>query len=460
MVIKSLVSLVLIAFWMTTCSWISVGHSHEGLNLESASESHFELSTSGKFFTDIYFPYQKNIAPKTFNQFATSAWLQLDGQLNDNLSGRLIYQGDFFDGNNSRLTGDKAGTHLRNTIREGYGHYTNMGWELKAGRQIISWGKSDVVNPTDFLSAKDYSYLVADDETRRVASTGLWSSWTPEEGRSPLNVTLVWMPYFAQSKWLISPDVIPAQVVVGGVETPDPILANGEVAAKLTYTGDSWDSSISAFSGWDHRPYLKEINHTVMPPIVTNLSQSFSRINALGADGSYVSGKWIYRGEGAYVRTPNNDGANTLIKPTHFNSAWGVERPVSDDFRIQGQFLYKYYPQYTAIDQTTGADLISSSINRQIAQTNALIFRYQEQSQPGATFRLSYANDENHFDAEIFYMRYFNGGDYLIRPKASYAWTDLFRTTLGVDYYGGPSDRALGTSSTYNSVFFEAKYSF
>ncbi len=317
-----------------------------------------------------------------------------------------------------------------------------------------------MVNPTDFLSAKDYTYLVPDDEVRRVASTGLLASLTPNEGVSPWNITLVWMPLFAQSKWLISKDVITQQTVVGGVETPEPLFENGEVAAKLIYTGESWDSSLSAFSGWDHRPFLKEINHTVIPPISANLNQGFNRINALGADGSYTNGKWVYRGEAAYVRTPNHDGLNTLVEPSFINSVWGVERPISDDFRMQAQFLFKYYPQYTAIDQTTGADLISQVINRQIAQTNALIFRYQEQSQPGATLRFSYANSENHIDTEIFLIQYFNGGDYLIRPKVSYAWTDVFRTTVGVDYYGGPPDRALGASSAYNSVFLEAKYSF
>ena len=61
-----------------------------------------------------------------------------------------------------------------------------------------------------------------------------------------------------------------------------------------------------------------------------------------------------------------------------------------------------------------------------------------------------------------FKARYGNfiGGDYLIRPKFSYAFTDALKGTLGMDYYGGPMDRPLGQLQVFNSVFVEGKYSF
>ncbi len=57
-------------------------------------------------------------------------------------------------------------------------------------------------------------------------------------------------------------------------------------------------------------------------------------------------------------------------------------------------------------------------------------------------------------------MENFNGQDYLVRPKVSYAATDRLKYTLGADFYGGPSERFLGSLSPYNSIFGEAKYSF
>ena len=48
---------------------------------------------------------------------------------------------------------------LRPRLREGYLYLRRPGLEVRAGQQIIPWGQADAVNPTDFLTAKDYTFF-------------------------------------------------------------------------------------------------------------------------------------------------------------------------------------------------------------------------------------------------------------------------------------------------------------
>ena len=49
--------------------------------------------------------------------------------------------------------------------------------DLRAGRQIIAWGRADGVNPTDNLSGQDLTLLVPDDDDRRLGTTAVRASY-------------------------------------------------------------------------------------------------------------------------------------------------------------------------------------------------------------------------------------------------------------------------------------------
>jgi hypothetical protein len=233
---------------------------------------------------------------------------------------------------------------------------------------------------------------------------------------------------------------------------PAQTLGHSETALKAAYNGQGWDASLLVFRGYNHLPEFELTSVTGTPPALTaNVSQVFHRIKAMGGDGSYTAGAWIFRLETAYVWTENNDGSNPMIQPSRWDSVLGVERPLGDDFRIQLQGVYRYIPAFTDPALAT---------QPQIAQANALLLGYQFKSRPGATFRVAYSNERNGIDAELFMVGNFVGGDYLIRPKGSYHWTESLTTTLGLDYYGGPADRPLGSLQPFNSLFLEAKYVF
>ena len=400
---------------------------------------------TGRVFTDIYAPTRDEPLRTDLRQASTSIWLQADPKLGERSSAHLTLTGDYFE---TALPGNPDIRRLRVGLREAYVAYAHQGWEFRVGRQIIPWGKSDAVNPTDFLSAKDYTFLNPDEEVRRVAATSVLTTWTPSRGSSPLSVTFVWTPVFPQTRLLIPPSALPEAGGPVTVDTdptsPSANLSNSETALRLSYAGDGWDAAVTAFRGFNHMPEFTFSGTTVFP--------TFNRVRALGADLSFTSGRWIFRGESSYIWTQNDRGTNPLIQPSHWDSVIGIERPVGDDFRAQIQVLYRVHPRFT--------DPEDAAVGAEIAKANALLLGYQFQSRVGATFRIAYEPEKSDFQAELFTIGNFMGGDYLLRPKLTYAWSDALKTTLGTEYYAGPLDRPLGALQVYNSLFLEAKYSF
>jgi hypothetical protein len=379
------------------------------------------LALSGRVFTDVYAPVRDaDTAPYRLN--SASLWLQGDAKAGDATSGRFV------------LDATTNAPYL--VVREAYADYFKNGFELRAGQLIVPWGKSDAINPTDFLSAKNLTRFNPDEEVRRLGAPILWAAWTPSGGTSPLTFTVVAVPVFAQTQLLIPPTAVPTGVNLNtqpNVATPT--LANTETALKIAYNGSSWDASLTAFRGWNHAPDL----YVVAPP--ASLGFTFHHVRALGGDASFTSGKWIFRAESAYVWTETDP----LVEPAHWDSVLGVERPLGDDFRIQAQLYVRTHPSYV--------DPFGP-----VANANALLQGYQFATRESFTLRFSY--DRESWAAELFALANVQGGDYLLRPKATYSISDALKATAGLDWYAGPDDRMLGAMKAYSSVFLEAKYLF
>ncbi len=434
------------------------------LLMGNAGESAPSAGLSGEASADAYFPTRESHG-KNFTQLHSRLELQGDLRLSEPLSARAVYAADFFEGKESRLTGNRGGTHLEHELKEGWLEYFRGGWQLRAGQLILPWGKSDAINPTDFLSAKDGKILSHESERHRKGGLAFLMNVTPAQGSSPWSITLVLQPRFPESKVLVPPAALPAGITLEDTERPSVRPENTEVAAKLSYSGDGWDGSLSAFYGWNHKPEFAEIDHRIVataagPLLLARGTQLFRRIRAIGADASLSKGDWVYRLESAYTFTENNDGKNPTVLPSHWSSVLGLERPILERFRIQAQLLSKLYPRFTAPNDAGGRDSVSAALNRQIAAANALIHQYQEKWETAATLRVSYETSSSPFRAEILYYQSINGGDWYLQPLLSYGFIDNFRVYLGSDQYGGPGWRSLGSLRTYNSVFTEMKYAF
>jgi hypothetical protein len=409
---------------------------------------------NGRIYTDHYL-YTSGSKPGSFEQSSLSGWIDYDQHHETGFGVRAIGQFDLIATSITEPDQPRLIAHLR----EGYASYLGTGLEVRVGQQIIPWGKSDGVNPTDYFTAKDYTLLNPDDEIKRQGAIAASVSFTPESGASPFTFQFVTLANYPQSKLLIPDQAIPSGVSFQKYpDSPTPFLTkNFEFGGKLSYQKSDFDCSISAFSGYSAFPeYLVDRSNFSVKPI--NPAEK-----AVGGDASFTVGSYVIRLETA-LHLPENGSASDpmagLVQPNHWDSVVGAERPIGDDFRIQAQFLMRWYTDYTDPVIDSGNAKLNQLILG-VAQANSLILNYQYQSNPGATFRFSYANDHSNWNADLFLIGYFaKNQDFLLRPQVGYTPITNLKLALGADLYGGDASRPLGALKSRSATFFEARYLF
>lgn len=442
-----------------SCSVIALGIWLLSAQLSFAAELG---EITGRIFTDQYpLLYNSESRASVLQQSSVSLWLEASPQISERWGAHGVYAANFFARSIVGTVGAAGSNDLsyQGQLREGYLGFLSDGLELRAGRQIIPWGKSDGVNPTDYLTAKDYTFLNPDDETRRTGAETLLLSWTPRNGNSPFNFNFIFQPSYPQNRLLIPSTAIPA-----GLPIPVQVNASApaefssefqQVAIKAAYLGAHFDVSLSAFRGWSATPQYMLEESAIVPKSV--------RESAVGADASFSSGASTFRIESALHMPEGGMPGDTLfgvLQPWRWTTVAGIERPFGESFRGQLQFVFQNSLQSLSAESYTDSSLVSTAIQREIGKTNALLLDFQRANQFGATFRLAYAPEASRWNMEAVSLVYFPGGDYYLRPLVGYRPMENVKLSVGADLYGGPADLRLGALRSYSTAFAEAKYVF
>jgi hypothetical protein len=424
-------------------------------DLVHAEESSY--SFSGRVYSDQYFPTNPSTTYSSgIFQSSISAWLDFQAKLSKSTSFHTVGQLDAF----LRSMAEPNESSFGGKLREAYLSFQNDSLELRAGQQIIPWGKSDGVNPTDYFTAKDYTLLNPDEEVKRTGAPSILLSFTPKNGTSPFNFTGVFQAYYPQTKLLIPDQAIPSGVQFQKYPfAPTPFQTETvEFGAKLSYLKNDFDFSFSAFRGMNHfAQYVYEIASNQIVP--KNIQQT-----VFGGDVSFTFGDYVFRAETGYF-IPDQGRENTdlygLVQPTHLDSVAGIEHTFFDDFHAQVQVLYRYHVGYLNPSLYTTANPILTQIQQSVARSNGLLLNFQRQDNLGGTFRIGYANETSDWTADVFLFGYFaEGQDYLLRPQISYKLIEGLKFTAGGDFYGGDETRPLGALQKNSSVFVEGRYVF
>lgn len=414
-------------------------------------------SLTGRIYTDHYFPTQSSTTyPDGIIQSSLSAWLELKENFSDSFALLAVGQMDVF----YRSLSEKTKSSVTGKLREGYFNYHNDSLDIRAGQQIIPWGKSDGINPTDYFTAKEYTLLNPDDEVRRLGAPGFMMSITPNEGTSPITLTGVFQASYPQTKFVIPDQLIP--VGVNFVMYPDAPRAfttdSVEFGGKIAYQKSDFDLSASIFRGFNHFPqflYTASLN---------KISPFHYKQTAFGGDASFSVGELVIRAESAYI-IPDEGNQDTtyygVLEPTHWDTVVGVEHTFLDDIHTQVQFLYRYHVNYLDPSMVTGMTPQLTQIYQTLGRTNGLLLNFQREQNFGATFRVGYSSETSAWTADLFLVGYFaQGQDYLLRPQVSYKAMEGLRLLAGGEFYGGEQSRPLGALYKNSAVFFEGRYLF
>lgn len=164
------------------------------------------------------------------------------------------------------------------------------------GRQIIRWGKTDILTPTDRFAPRDYLASVVDSDFLGVSAARVTIA---DRGNS---LDLVWQPWFTPSRtplfnqrWTaLPPQASGVAIVDQGSNYP----GRSQFGARWNQVLPRGEYSVSFFDGFNHLP---SFNSAVDPISRTARTQRFfPRMRMLGGDAAVPFSWFTLKGEAAH----------------------------------------------------------------------------------------------------------------------------------------------------------------
>lgn len=326
-------------------------------------------------------------------------------------------------------------------LREAFFRYSTNQWELKAGRQIVTWGVADGIRITDLVSPMDYSEFLAQDyDDIRIPENGFRLKYS----HSKFNIEGVFIPvaeFFQlpvddENPWsVLSSLTMPYTLNMHN--TPEKKLSNSEFGARLSVFLSGIDFSVSALHTWNKMPVINKSLSANMDSIYLNAQ--YGRMDMLGVDLSVPVWKFVVRAEAAAYLAELQEmdmpvSSNATLAKNSINSLIGIDWYPGNDWSIMVQYSHKYisdYEECIANKQNTG--LATLNISKKLLQTMLTLSSF------------------TYFDV--------SNNSFFNRSSVNYALTDQINLTMGYDWIHG--DKGSFAIYRYNSEYWvKAKFSF
>jgi hypothetical protein len=189
------------------------------------------------------------------------------------------------------------------------------GFQLRLGRQLVSWGAADGLVLTDVVCPPNLTaYAGLDFAGSRLAVDGLRLRYV----FPVLALEALWLPLFTPARLPGEANplrgvFIPAALDLGGAALPVSLLeasppraiADGEYGLRVSAYTPALDFSLAVFYGWNDIPYIKKsiiLSGTTPPsPAGIELAPGYGRTLMAGADASLPLGEFLLRLEAAWT---------------------------------------------------------------------------------------------------------------------------------------------------------------
>jgi hypothetical protein len=362
-----------------------------------------------------------------------SAWLKLDKKLGSGIG--LFAEGYLA---NEDIFGDRRDD---SRLREGYIEGRKGNFDYRVGKQIIAWGRTDRLNPTDNLTPRDATLLAGDIDEDRFGSLAAKASWNFNAATS---LTGVWLPDF-------QPNVVAVPSRPGVILQENVPDSSRQWALKLDQSGKAIDWSVSWFDGFDLNA---DIALGPLTPAGQVVNLDHHRIRVLGADAATTRGSYRFAVEGAYVRTEDPNGTDPGIKNPFFYGVFGVERDYPDNLIVIAQVFTRQVMTYTNPED------VANPAARAIAVQQAVSNNQYDRSQQGLTLRIDKKWFNETLEAELAGLALLNRDGYLLRPRVIYLYSDSIKFIVGYEYFKGSDQTVYGLLEKNKTLFAEVRWYF
>ena len=322
-------------------------------------------------------------------------------------------------------------------LREAFVDVAIGGLDLRAGRQIVAWGRADGVNPTGSLAAEDLTLLTPDDADRRLGAATASATYHIAD----VAVSALWIPEFRGHRFPLPP-AQGAAFVAERQEWP-----GDQWALRVERTGGAVDWSVSAYGGLDLTPDLS-------PTAEANrIALLHRRVSVFGADAAANLGRIGLRAEGAYVASEDRDGSDPFAKNPFIFMVVGGDRSFDGRFNVNLQYLMRAVMHHRAPEGLPAEEA-------PIAEQQAILSAQTRAVQHGASMRVSGKWLHETLETEWAAIGNVAPRGVAMRPKVTYAASDRVTLAAGAEIYSGGKASLFNLLRPNSATFLEARWGF
>ncbi|MGD2080003.1 MAG: hypothetical protein PVJ36_02585, partial [Nitrospirota bacterium] len=225
-------------------------------------------------------------------------------------------------------------------LREGYVDYVSTSWDLRLGRQIITWGLGDLIFINDVFP-KDYEAFFSGRplEYLKKGVDGVKAGLYP----SAANFEVVLVPFFEPNKFPKAERFHNSMSV--DADDPATTLENTEVAIRAYRRLGGVDASLYFYKGFFRAPAMS-----------TGGGFFFPELSVYGAsvEGRALGGI-LGLEAGYYDSREDRDGDDPLVPNSSTKLLITYKRQLMEDFNMGLQYFVEYMHDYSEYKRTLPA---------------------------------------------------------------------------------------------------------
>jgi hypothetical protein len=327
-------------------------------------------------------------------------------------------------------------------LREGYLDFTASAWDMRAGRQVITWGLGDLlfindVFPKDyeaFFSGRPLEYLKKGVDGVKIGAYPGFASFE-----------LVVIPFFEPNHfpdhnlfWMFDP--------MSGItnrerDKPSVTFENTEIALRVYRDIAGFDTSLYFYRGFFRQPSV--IPDNFMTP--SKLTLIYPELSEYGASlqGRALDGVLSLEA-GYYDSREDRSGTDPMLPNSQTRYLIGYQRQMWEDFTVGLQYYGEYMHDYSEYTGNLPKGFPKEKRLHDLVSVRLTQFLLHQ------TLRLSWFSFWSPSD-----------GDYLLNPEIKYNFTDHIWAAIGaMSFGGGEKWSQFGQLDRNDNVYVQMRYEF
>lgn len=327
-------------------------------------------------------------------------------------------------------------------LRESYIDYTASQWDIRIGRQVITWGLGDLIFINDvfpkdyeaFFSGRPLEYLKKGIDGVKI---GLYPGFASFE--------LIAIPFFEPNNF---PDTKrfrmfdPMPFIFDRKEIePAETVKNTEIAVRVYRDIAGFDTSVYFYKGFFRQPGMIPDN----AEIPSKLTLFYPKLSVYGASlqGRALDGVLSLEA-GYYDSRQDRKGTDPMMPNSQTRFLLGYQRQMWEDFTVGLQYYGIYMHDY-------------SDYKSNLPPGFPAMRRFQDL----LTVRLTQFLMHQTIRLSLFSFYSPSDRDYMINPEVKYSFSDHIWAAAGANIFGGGENWSqFGQLDSNDNLYIQVRYEF